>query len=523
MKKVFALLLTISMVVANTSIAFADNNSIAKNTNAVNMKTAAVEESIEEKAEAVNASNDGALRAYVKKQYDTFHTDYDSNSSFLVGLTPSYGTVITQGSSIKTTFKIRDTYKYYYTSPIISLIDENDQIVYATFSLGKIPADNYWHSYSYTFPARVSSSVQPGEYNVFIVAAPCNSSGKILDNWSTFDPPSTLLPFTIKSKASSAVNINNCSVTLSSTSYDYDGTEKKPIVTVTYENRTLSEGIDYTVSYSEGRIEPGTYEVTVTGKGSFTGSVTKSFTINYATGNISDCVITLSNTSFIYDGDAQTPRVTVKMGSKLLKNGTDYTLSYSSGRVDVGTYQVTITGRGKYEGSITKEFSIVPSYVGDWYFELDKTTYTYNGSRINPEIITSCDESNYDVEYSNNVNIGKATVTIIGINNCEGTITRTFNITPKGTTIKRLAAGKKAFTVNWNAQKYNTSGYQLRYSTKSSMASAKTSNIGINSVSKKVSNLKAKTKYYVQIRTYKTVNGTKYYSRWSSAKSVKTK
>ena len=67
-------------------------------------------------------------------------------------------------------------------------------------------------------------------------------------------------------------------------------------------------------------------------------------------------------------------------------------------------------------------------------------------------------------------------------------------------------------------------GYQVRYSLKSSMASSKTKTVkGYATTSTKITNLKSKKTYYVQVRTYKTVNGKTYYSPWSAKKSVKTK
>ena len=69
-----------------------------------------------------------------------------------------------------------------------------------------------------------------------------------------------------------------------------------------------------------------------------------------------------------------------------------------------------------------------------------------------------------------------------------------------------------------------TTGYQLQYSTSSKFKGAKTVTITKNkTTSKKISKLKAKKKYYVRVRTYKTVGKTKYYSSWSKVKSVKTK
>lgn len=94
-------------------------------------------------------------------------------------------------------------------------------------------------------------------------------------------------------------------------------------------------------------------------------------------------------------------------------------------------------------------------------------------------------------------------------------------LTPQKTTLKKLKAGKKAFTVSWTKKAY--SGYQIRYSLKSSMKSATYKNVSASKTSLKVKKLKTRKKYYVQIRTYKTVDGKKCYSTWSSAKKVKTK
>ena len=94
-------------------------------------------------------------------------------------------------------------------------------------------------------------------------------------------------------------------------------------------------------------------------------------------------------------------------------------------------------------------------------------------------------------------------------------------LTPQKTALKKLKSGKKAFTVSWTKKAY--SGYQIRYSLKSSMKSATYKNVSASKTSLKVKKLKTRKKYYVQIRTYKTVDGKKCYSTWSSAKKVKTK
>ena len=133
--------------------------------------------------------------------------------------------------------------------------------------------------------------------------------------------------------------------------------------------------------------------------------------------------------------------------------------------------------------------------------------------------------TDYKVSYKNNKNVGKATVTITGINAYSGAVTKTFAINPKGTSLSGLTAKSKGFTVKWKKQTAQTTGYEVQYSTdKNFKKGLKTATVTKNStVSKAISKLTAKKKYYVRIRTYKTVSGKKYYSTWSSAKSVTTK
>lgn len=114
---------------------------------------------------------------------------------------------------------------------------------------------------------------------------------------------------------------------------------------------------------------------------------------------------------------------------------------------------------------------------------------------------------------------------IEGIGQYTGSVYVDFTVKPKGTTIKKVSAVSKGFKVTWSkSSSTNASGYQIRYSLKSSMANAKTVKVkGYATTSKKVTKLKAKKKYYVQIRTYKSAGGNTYYSAWSAKKSVTTK
>ena len=168
--------------------------------------------------------------------------------------------------------------------------------------------------------------------------------------------------------------------------------------------------------------------------------------------------------------------------------------------------------------------------------KLQATSYIYGGKTITPSVTVedsngkTISESNYTVSYANgrkSVGIYKVKVTFKG--NYSGYKNLEFNINPKGTSISSVSGAKKAFTVKWKKQsaKMATStitGYQIRYSTSSKMTSAKINTVkGYKSTNKKITKLSANKKYYVQVRTYKTVSGKTYYSSWSKVKSVKTK
>lgn len=104
------------------------------------------------------------------------------------------------------------------------------------------------------------------------------------------------------------------------------------------------------------------------------------------------------------------------------------------------------------------------------------------------------------------------------------TTKNTETVKPKKTSIKKLSKGKKKFTVTW-AKVSGVKGYQIQYSSNKTF---KKNNKSVTVTKQKttkatVKKLKSKKKYYVRVRTYKTVNGKKIYSSWSKVKSVKTK
>lgn len=224
-----------------------------------------------------------------------------------------------------------------------------------------------------------------------------------------------------------------------------------------------------------------------------------------------------------------------------------------------GTYQYTVKGipikaagtKTKYTLSIGEASRVYSSTIKqkslkDEDVDLvlgndEKYSFTYTGKAIKPKAVVTVsfwDEEreqklklsrDYKIKYTNNRNVGTAKVTATGLSNYSGSISITFKILPKGTSLAKLKPANKAMTVSWKkqAKKMATSritGYQIRYSLKKNMSGAKTVKVkGYAKTSKKITKLKAKKKYYVQIRTYKTIGKKTYYSTWSKKKVIKNK
>lgn len=162
--------------------------------------------------------------------------------------------------------------------------------------------------------------------------------------------------------------------------------------------------------------------------------------------------------------------------------------------------------------------------------KLSTSTYTYNGKVKTPGVKVSVNgtvltKDNYSVSYGKGrKNVGKYTVKVTLKNDYAGSKTVSFKINPPKSAVKKLKKGKKSFTVYVKKQSKQTSGYQVQYSTSKTFKSPKTKSLtSYKKTSLKVKKLKKHKKYYVRVRTYKKVGKAKYYSSWSSAKSVKTK
>lgn len=210
----------------------------------------------------------------------------------------------------------------------------------------------------------------------------------------------------------------------------YTGYEIRPVVRVRIGSTLLTENRDYTIKY-ENNINIGTAYVTVTGIGSYTNTGSKTVYFRIVAPSLANATIT-SIADQSYTGYAICPPLTVYVNGILLRESTDYTVSYSN-NINMGTATAIITGIGSYSGTRTMTFRITgPNLSSATIAAIPDQLYT--GYEIRPVVtvtvnnITLRQSADYTLRYSNNRNIGTATVTVTGIGNYTGTRTVTFRI-----------------------------------------------------------------------------------------------
>ena len=314
----------------------------------------------------------------------------------------------------------------------------------------------------------------------------------------------------------------SCKIVPSATSFAYTGSVRRPKIAVidTISGNAFNSS-DYTVSYSGACINAGTYTVKVTFKGNYKGTKSASFKI---TPKAVSPKVALSATKYNYDGKTHRPAVTVTnsaTGAKIAAS--DYTVTYSGGGVNAGTYTVKVAMKGNYSGSASASYKVLAKAVNP-VVTLSGTKFTYNGKAKTPSVTvkvggTKMPASAYTVSYAKGrVNVGKYTVKVTMKGNYSGSKTVSFIINPKPTSISMLKGvkGKNEILVTWRKQSPQITGYQIQYSTDPSFKKGtKTVTVGnMSTTSKKLTGIKPRTSYHVRIRTYKQVGNTRYYSVW---------
>ena len=230
-------------------------------------------------------------------------------------------------------------------------------------------------------------------------------------------------------------------IVISQSSFVFDGTEKKPGVTVKDSvGRTLEEEKDYSLSF-ENCVSAGNAAVIVSGKGIFKDQeLRKLYTI--AKKSITPTVY-LSATSFVFDGNVKTPTVTVKDGETVL-SASEYSVTYSSGRKDAGKYAVTVTLKGNFYGSAVKTFTITPKAVSPKIVLLKKS-FVFSGEDQRPALKVYVENkelpsSDFSVTYpSNSRYVGTYSVKVTLKGNYSGSESAEYSIKKAPQSIKASA------------------------------------------------------------------------------------
>ena len=241
----------------------------------------------------------------------------------------------------------------------------------------------------------------------------------------------------------------------------YDGNEHKWIPTVTDKaDKKLKAGTDYTVEYSTKNFKDvGTIDVTITGKGNYTGTVTRTYKITPKS-----VTVTAEDKTKVF-GETD-PKLTAKVAGTLGNDTVEYTLSRETGEA-AGKYEITVKGdklQGNYKVTYVAGTLTITSQSINPGTDPEKPNPDYTGAKVNspkdsvydgkehkwiPTVTDKADKKleagkDYTVEYStkNFKDVGTIKVTITGIGNYSGTVKRSYKVTPKEYTVTTDSATK---------------------------------------------------------------------------------
>lgn len=335
-----------------------------------------------------------------------------------------------------------------------------------------------------------------------------------------------------------ALNDANTVISISEQNYVYDGTPKKPTVSVYYNGILLSENVDYSLTYSDF-VVAGTAKVTVTGMNSYTGSVTKEYTIKPITFNSKNLSVTFDKTSLVYYDSAVHPVMYVSFNGQPLVQDVDYKVTYSKNNAP-GRATVKITGIGNFAGSVSKTFIISPQKVNSVsiaknsattatlsWGKVDKVSgyeilkYDSNKNSFVHAVYASADSTSYKFTKLQNSALHsyvvKAYKTIDG-DKYFGEQSDAVSVFIKPAKAQLTSVTMKNSTLNVEWKKLDCTGYEIIYTTDSKFKKGlKTVKIkNSNKTKKAIKKLKKGKKYYVKVRAYAVYNGKKLYGSKST-------
>ena len=221
-----------------------------------------------------------------------------------------------------------------------------------------------------------------------------------------------------------------------------------------------------------------------------------------------------------YTGQPIKPTLTIKYNGITLRQNIDYGVSYKNNQ-NVGTATITITGLNDYVGTITKNFSIKQKSIKELNCIVNTSYHTYTGAERNAsvKIYNGNTKLKYNTDYTllykNNINTGKASVTIKGKGNYTGTITKSYYIVPRKSKIISVTMNSKATqaTIKWKKDP-QASGYAIYMSTSKDGKYQKIKQITSTKTTTYVKKgLNPNKVYYFKISSYKIIGNKKRYSK----------
>ncbi|MBR0446963.1 MAG: hypothetical protein IIX28_00630 [Clostridia bacterium] len=276
---------------------------------------------------------------------------------------------------------------------------------------------------------------------------------------------------------------------------------------------TLTLNKKYTGFMSENKWDYDYYQVKLT--------KFKKYTITVNGISADDCDLRDSGQGYVYFGRYGSGTETKK------PNGVVWTYTPT----ESGYHYIKLTDSPDKDITYTVTVETPKTPISKLKVSLSNTSYVYNGKTKKPSVVvktaggSKISSSNYTVTYaSGRKNVGKYKVTVKMKGAYSGTKNLYFTIKPPKTTIAKLTPAKTSIKAYVSRKTSQVTGYQIQYSTSKSFKSYKTKNItSYKTGSTSLTGVKRKTTYYVRVRTYKIVNGTKIYSSWTTAKKTKTK
>lgn len=299
---------------------------------------------------------------------------------------------------------------------------------------------------------------------------------------------------------------------------DYTGSPVEPVPIVSLGGKVLEVGSHYTIEYLNN-VERGTATIVIKGISPwYLGEKRVNFDI--AKQLSEKTAIRGVASVYTYTGSPITPPIRVEEGGALLVKGVDYEASYSQ-NVDAGTATVVIKGIGKYTGTASTTFQIMPQQLGRAKVS-PISDQVYNGKEQNPPItVTSGDKTlqngkDYSLVYVNSAKPGMASVIIKGEGNYTGTQTVNYRIKVPGMTgVKFSKYTSSSVTISWTKNSVVT-GYEI-YNAKNRRAlRVKKSSTTKGTVKK----LKAGTAATFRVRAYVNKDGQYYYGPFTSIKTA---